>query len=200
MGKRSELREVRRKEKLRKFEEQKAATLAKVLSNDNPRFAEEPKARSAPRLAPHLARELEKERERTPVAMFDGSRYAHRVTWCISCADQADQWSWGDLRAWEPKEWDETILPSFTQFSSLTWGEIDRQASDTGHKLHHGHEIQDVCAEAQERWRQLGLDQYDSVFRFRLGNTKRAWGYILQAHFFMIWWDRTHSIYPTEQG
>jgi hypothetical protein len=80
----------------------------------------------------------------------------------------------------------------------LTWQEIDRQASGSGHKLHHGHEIGDLIVEAQERWAHLELDEYDAVFRFRIGGQKkRAWGYIVQAHFHFVWWDRNHSIYPT---
>lgn len=25
-----------------------------------------------------------------------------------------------------------------------------------------------------------------------------AWGFIVQAHFHFVWWDREHSLYPTE--
>ena len=50
---------------------------------------------------------------------------------------------------------------------------------------------------AQRRWRDLEYEEFDVLFRFRLGNLKRAWGIVVQSHFFMVWWDRTHSIYPT---
>jgi len=64
--------------------------------------------------------------------------------------------------------------------------------------MHHGHEVSDLVSEAQKRWIALDLEQFDSVFRFRLGGTKRVWGYIVQAHFHIVWWDRLHSIYPSE--
>jgi hypothetical protein len=80
--------------------------------------------------------------------------------------------------------------------AQLTWGEVDQFSSDAGHKMHHGHEISDLVEEAQERWRRLGLEQYDSVFRFRLGGTRRFWGVIVQGHFYGVWWDRVHAIYP----
>ena len=66
--------------------------------------------------------------------------------------------------------------------------------------MHHGHELTDLHDEAQERWLlELDLDEFsDNIFRFRLGNTQRAWGYILQAHFFLVWYERNHIIYTVD--
>ena len=175
--------------------------LSKVGADPQPRQIVVPSINDAPRLAPHLARAVAAEAERTPRAIQDGSRFGSRVTWCRSKADQRDHWSWGEPRQWNQEEWDSIIHPPFKQFEQLTWQEIDQFSSDCGHKMHHGHEVGDLIEEAQDRWRQLDLEQYDSVFRFRLGGQKcRAWGFIVQAHFHFVWWDRQHSIYPTEPG
>lgn len=196
MGKKSEERERRKACALEKFEASKAASIAKITANHQPRQMVKPFVDDKPRLAPHLGRTIAPA-ERSPKAIKDGSRFSSRVTWCISKADRAEHWSWGEPRNWEEREWTLTIGPAFNNFESLTWGEIDRLSSDTGHKLHHGHEIGDLIGEAQDRWRYLNLDQYDFVFRFRLGNLPRAWGFIVQSHFYFVWWDRNHSIYLT---
>lgn len=199
MGKKSDARALRKALAQEKFDASKAALLAKVDAEQQPKQIVALTANDAPRLAPHLVRAVALESEKTPKAIKDGSRFASRVTWCTTKADQVDSWSWGEPRRWSQEEWDSIIHPPFQQFEQLSWQEIDQFSSDTGHKMHHGHEVGDLIGEAQDRWRQLNLEQYDSVFRFRLGGQKRrAWGFIIQAHFHFVWWDREHSIYPTE--
>lgn len=197
MGKKSEARAQRKALALEKFEASKPALVAKVNDDNLPRQTLEPQVNAAPRLAPHLARAAD-QAEKAPKAVKDGSRFGSRVTWCTTRADIKDSWSWGESRAWLQDEWDNVIHPPFKNFENLTWQEIDRLSSDTGHKMHHGHEVGELIPEAGQRWKELDLYQYESAFRFRLGNTERVWGFIVQAHFHIVWWDRKHSIYPTE--
>jgi hypothetical protein len=199
MGKKSDARAQRRALAQEKFEASKSSFLAKVDADHQPRLAVSLSDNDIPRLAPHLARALAVDAERQPKTAQDGSRFASRVTWCVNKADLSGSWSWGEDRKWSPEEWDNIIHPPLLEFSKLTWQEIDRFSSDTGHKMHHSHEVGDLIDEAQDRWRDLELEQYDSVFRFRMGGQKRrAWGFVVQAHFHFVWWDREHSIYPTE--
>ncbi|MGL6564829.1 hypothetical protein [Aeromonas dhakensis] len=198
MGKKSEARERKKALAQEKFEANKAAFIAKVSNDHQPRVSAEPAQEKAPRLAPHLLRAAE-QAKKEPKAILNGSRFSYLVTWCDTKADLVGSWSWGELRAWQQSEWDQIIGPPFEQFRKLTWREIDELSSDTGHKMHHGHDVGDLIVEAQERWLDLNLEEYESVFRFRIGNTGRVWGFIVQAHFHIVWWDREHSIYPTEQ-
>lgn len=196
MGNKRDARKAKKIRAQKKFEASKPAFLAKVtIDAPKPRQIVTSSLDSSPRVAPHLAREVAK----TPKTDMDGSRFGSRVTWCITKADREDNWSWSEPRQWSDEEWDNTIYPPLHQFEQLTWQEIDQFSSDTGHKMHHGHEVGDLINEAQDRWRQINLEEYDSVFRFRLGGQKRrAWGFIVQSHFYFIWWDREHKIYPTE--
>lgn len=196
MSKKSEKRAHKKALAQQKFTENKARFVERVVIDHQPTQVVTPSVIIKPHLAPHLERDIAKT-EKKPKVIQDGSRFCSRVTWCISRADRTEHWSWGESRNWEAHEWTLTIRPAFDSFEKLTWGEIDGLSSDTGHKLHHGHEIGDLIEEAQERWRYLNLEQYDSVFRFRLGNMPRAWGFIVQSHFYFVWWDRNHSIYPT---
>lgn len=199
MSKKAEARAARKAVSQEKFEASKAALIAKFETDQQPRQAATPPINKGPRLAPHLERAATAA-EKTPKAIKDGSRFGSLVTWCDTKADLADTWSWGEQRAWLQREWDEVIHPSLEAFTRLTWREIDSHSSDSGHKKHHDHEISDLIQEAQQRWSALGLEQFETVFRFRLGNTERVWGFIIQAHFHIVWWDRRHSIYPTEHN
>ena len=197
MGRRSEERERRKALSAEKFEAAKAALIARVVIEQQPKVLVEPIERAQPRLAPHLARAADAaEMGKNPKAIKDGSRFACKVTWCANKADREGKWSWGELRDWDNAEWDEVIQPPFRFFEQLTWGEIDSLSSESGHKMHHDHDLGDLVPEAQDRWRHMDLEQFDVLFRFRLGGTRRAWGYVAQAHFHLVWWERNHSIYP----
>jgi len=195
VSKKSEERQRRKALKLQRFEAKKADFVARVNDAPEPKLRAQPAQSFSPKIAPHLA-QAAAQQEKSPKASKDGSRFGARVTWCIAKADTQGEWTWGEPRAWQRVEWDSYISPQLGHFAQLTWGEIDRQSSESGHKMHHDHEISDLVDEAQRRWLELQLEEYDTVFRFRLGATKRAWGYIVQAHFHMVWWERHHRIYP----
>ena len=195
MGRKSDEREKRRALSIEKFEASKPAIVAKVGFLGQPKVQAEVVDDGAPRVAPHLAR-LAALQSQLPKTIFEGSRFGARMTYCVTKKDHEAYWSWAEPRAWTVEEWSNEISPSLNSFSRLTWGEIDGFSSESGHKMHHGHEIHQLVEEAQQRWLSLGLEQFDTVFRFRMGGTKRAWGYVVQAHFHMVWWDRNHSIYP----
>jgi hypothetical protein len=192
-----EARERRQAIAREKFDAHKATLIDRINQDPLPRIAVIPAEHREPRLPPHQRRAADLA-IRSPVVVEDGSRFRQRVTWCHSKADLESKWSWGEPRSWSQEEWERIIHPPFVSFSNLTWQEIDAFSSESGHKMHHGHEVGDLIIEAQRRWLTLDLEQFESIFRFRLGGTKRVWGYIVQSHFHIVWWDRSHSIYPTE--
>lgn len=195
MGKKSDERERRKAEKQQKFEADKASFVARVEQEGPPRLAPgAPTGSAAPRFAPARTGAT-----KTPREAGGGSRFSSKVTWCITRADREGAWSWGEPRAWTEDEWTGVITPKFDKYVQMTWQEIDRATSDSGLRMHHGHELSDLVKEAQDRWVAHGLEEYDSIFRFRLGNTLRAWGFIIQAHFHLVWWDRSHLIYPVDK-
>lgn len=125
---------------------------------------------------------------------------ALHLTWCESRSDQDGSWTWG-TRAWSQEDWDKHISPAFQAFEALTWAELLRQETggkSSRHRKHHDMPVEVITDEAQDRWKELGLEQYDTAFRFRLGNKQRAWGFRLRSHFHFVWWDPEHNIYPVE--
>lgn len=194
MGRKSEERARRQAIKDELFETAKAISIAKVLGEKIPshdlNFTEKDQF---PRVAPGgLA--LTASEPRT------GSFHDQQVQWEHSVADKLDKWSWGEDRKWSDAEWDDTIKPGFQEFCRYTWKDITAQGA-SGHKRHHDHEVSDLTKEAQERWSFLKLESHDTVFRFRLGGQRtRAWGYVLEAKFFLVWYERNHKIYVTNKS
>lgn len=120
------------------------------------------------------------------------------VTWDADNPDKVDEWSWGVARSCILDEWDSEILPKLKEWEKKTWGEVDLLSSDSGHKMHHTHKTDDICDEAISRMNEIERAE-EVVFRFRLGNLKRLWGFRRAEHFEILWYDPTHKIYPTEQ-
>jgi hypothetical protein len=193
LGNKADERERRRAEKMARFEATKQAQIDAVVGDLQPRVVV-PQVDAGIRLAPHL----EREKAREPIVEVDpdGSRFALRMTYCATRMDTGE-WSWAEQRGWTGPEWTGQVQPAMAHLSQLTWGEIDGLNSGTGHKMHHGHDISDLIEEAQDRWIALDLEQFDTVFRFRIGGQRqRVWGYVVQAHFHTVWADREHSLFP----
>lgn len=140
--------------------------------------------------------------EKLPVFKEKPSIYDTKMTWCTSITDIEDAWSWGELRNWNDEEWKGEILREMGLLSDLTWSEIARMETGEGkrskrRKRHHPQQVDSIAPEAKKRWKDLDLNQFDTAYRFRLGGTKRIWGIQYGSHFYMIWYERNHLIYPT---
>lgn len=194
MGRKSEARALKKLEQQKRFETAKANLIARVAIERGPRLEMLPDfERFTPKLGVPIS-ELSVPTQ--PKAIETGSRHQLQMSWCVRKQDIEGAWSWSEPRAWSDTEFSQEICPPLDNLSGLRWQEIEKQSSDTGHRLHHQHEIDDLTAEARARWQELGLEEFDTSFRFRMGNTKRAWGIIVRGHFFMVWWERHHRIYP----
>lgn len=133
-----------------------------------------------------------------PKSNHNGSRFGYKMTWCARIADLEGAWSWGENRQWSDDEWKDQITQGLNSLEGLDWSELQSMTSDSMHLMHHSHDINDLCNEAVERWLERDLEQFDSPFRFRLGNKKRAWGVELHGHFYLVWYEREHNIYPVD--
>lgn len=125
------------------------------------------------------------------------------LTWCTTHSDVKGEWTWHEARAWTAEEWESAISPSFKQLERSTWHELqfEHKVPARGGKhvaRNHFQEVSTLIEEAQQRWLEIGLEEYDTAFRFRFGGTLRAWGVKLSGHFYLVWWERYHKLYPVD--
>lgn len=189
---------TRQERKLAKADKKKekavrlAASFQDLLDNSKPKIEFIPDLQKMPIIGASFgALDVPKQ----PVSNESGSRFGHLMTWCARLADSEGVWVWGESRQWSEEEWADPIIPGMNSLQGLDWHEIQKMASGERHLMHHDHDITDLCDEAVERWIDLGYEQFDTIFRFRLGNTRRAWGIELMGHFYLIWYERHHKIY-----
>lgn len=140
--------------------------------------------------------------KKNPKFNANPSIYQSQMTWCAEIADIEGVWSWVEARRWSDSEWGEEITVKLNQLEGCQWSEIAAQTTGEVKKrkkrrrLHHSQELHELNAEAQQRWIDLDLEQFETAYRFRFGGRKRAWGFQSGSHFYLIWWERNHNISP----
>jgi hypothetical protein len=169
-------------------------------------------SRREARIAREVARELkEKEKSARLVAHVKAALPAPRtprlganpesiydmlMEWSADDADRVGDWTWGP-RDWEQDAWDTIILPKLQSFQTMRWREIEAAISDGGHRMHHPMPIDVICDECQSRL--LELEKVDDdIYRFRLGNMRRLWGFRILQKFELVWYDPLHNVYPVD--
>jgi hypothetical protein len=129
-----------------------------------------------------------------PASIFDMT-----MTWTKDHADCEGSWKSGTARQWTDDCWEKIISPKLGHWEKLKWSEID--VMTTGgrerHKMHHNMPVEVLTSEAQLRLMHLEKEEHD-IFRFRLGNKRRLWGFRVVANFEINWYDPEHEIYPTD--
>jgi hypothetical protein len=124
------------------------------------------------------------------------SIYQMLMTWAAHEADREGHWTWGP-RVWDDRDWNEIILPKLHHFEKMFWHEIESATTSNGHYMHHSMPIETICNECQTRLIELEkLD--DDIYRFRLGNQQRLWGFRIVNEFSLLWYDPLHQVYPTD--
>ena len=115
--------------------------------------------------------------------------------------DLQPAWRIGNLRMKAPFGWDaitrddmSQIVEHFKGLESMTWSAILIGAK----KHNHNCNVDGMCRQAQacllEDW-QGGTDE---LLTIRLTNRKRVWGVLEGPIVYLLWWDPTHAVYPTE--
>jgi hypothetical protein len=124
------------------------------------------------------------------------SIYQMQMAWSGDNADCAGEWSWGP-RQWEQEAWESVISPKLANFQTMRWSEIEAATTGNGHCMHHEMAVETICDECQTRL--LELERVDGdIYRFRLGNMKRLWGFRIVNVFEILWYDPLHQVYPTD--
>lgn len=82
-------------------------------------------------------------------------------------------------------------------FETMSWREIEKPRTKSGNTLNHEITTDKICKGAQKRLKEIRLaDDYDTLYSFHLSSTERLWGIRDSEAFYIVWWDRNHTVYP----
>jgi hypothetical protein len=114
--------------------------------------------------------------------------------------DEHPSWRFGQLEVVGRFGWQtisrEKLLDIRQQlgsFESMSWNEI----AVKGKYFHHSIPVDDIIRPAQKRLEEMGIAT-DELFRFRLANLERVWGYRDRGVLQLLWWDPDHEICPSK--
>ena len=113
--------------------------------------------------------------------------------WCFRHLDaRGSKWSW------EGADHAEIVksLERLRNLASTTWLTIEQEL---GRKSNGSIEIAKLEREAQDRIRELQLEQFDPFYHLRVEKAVRIWGYRRGRILHVVWLDTDHSVYKTEK-
>lgn len=148
---------------------------------------EVPTSQKIAKLFPQPARKEPKHFTRTATEDF---------LWNAEYADREGAWTWGEERNWTEVLWDEVLHPFLKDCGTKTWGTLERETAG-GSQRHKSYELSVICKEAQRRLRDISLDDLPHIFRLRLNNKQRFYGYCVSGCWYALWWDAEHMICPS---
>lgn len=129
-------------------------------------------------------------------AMQPTSALEEKPRFCFEFADRNSRNPW----KFKPEKQDAAKLVAFLcDLARMTWKEIDALEFN-GRPKHHYQGIGKVTRKARQDAKREKLEKTfgDEMFRFRLGSTRRLWGFRAGRVFHVVWWDPEHKVYPTE--
>lgn len=123
--------------------------------------------------------------DRKPVVSFEYADFAYVGEWKWPAGEDASR-----------------LLALLGEWARCTWQELRAQqyGGKDRHRKHHEQAFGSVCPAAQERLRELHLDEvFEEFFRFRFDGKGRVWGFVRDDVFYLLWWDPDHRVYPLDQ-
>ncbi|WP_143220886.1 hypothetical protein [Actinomadura sp. CNU-125] len=123
----------------------------------------------------------------------------HHPLWRLSLLDAEYDGEWH----WRVDRSTSAMLVRFlSDMERLTWREIWDQRTHSKRRDSQKHKwipVTSLVKTAQDRLAELRLDEFEEMFRFRVGNMGRLWGVLSEESprvFYVIWWDPEHKICP----
>lgn len=124
------------------------------------------------------------------------SYYDKTPVWSFKKLDNGYK-KWGFVHV---EDLNTTIISKLRDYEGMTWAEIMSASGGRSHgNNNHFENISDLIPEAQQRWSELKLDEYDSIFSLRLAGEQRLYGILQNGVFKIVWFDQAHEIYSVKK-
>ena len=92
------------------------------------------------------------------------------------------------------------VISKLKDNEGMTWAQIMSASGGRSQGTNsHYENVSDLIPEAQKRWSELHLEEYDQVFSLRLTNLHRLYGILQDGVFRIVWFDQKHEIYKTKK-
>lgn len=121
------------------------------------------------------------------------SANATKFCWRADWIDLDGPWSLRDASC--EAIWKE-IVPRLHDFESQTWGEVYGKKDGSTHPM----PVVKIEKAAQDRLRELGREDFETLFQLNVRGGIRLWGIRDRAIFYLMWFDPDHTVYIQKKG
>ena len=126
--------------------------------------------------------------------------YDQLIVFSYDKKDCDGTWSWGMSRNWEEENEYKTKIEEFHKnyHNNKSWGEALEETTGPPNKRRKKHvfyPLDRIIKEAHNRLVELNMDDFESIFRFRLSGKFRFFGCVIGNVFLVIWHYPNHEIY-----
>lgn len=120
-----------------------------------------------------------------------------RPVWIFTEIDRSGEFAF-DMHRIDKDSYE--ILDKIINYSSMTWGEIQRQTHDDKRSKHHYLSPDTLSETARKRLIAKRLeDRSDDIFSFAFNNLLRIVGYRDKEKFYVLWYDPNHEVCPSSK-
>lgn len=127
---------------------------------------------------------------KTPKAEIQQQNFNQlKPAWRVSLLEMRDPYGWHKIKQEKLAE----IHSKLSELESLSWNEILVIRRKQNHRISRTK----ICKEAQDRLRELKLDDIDELISLRLSGPERVWGFQHLDALTLLWWDPEHQVYPS---
>ena len=143
---------------------------------------------------------VQKERvegKKLPIAIENpNSYYGKAPIWSFRNLDNGYK-KWGFIHV---ENLNDVVISKLKNYEGMTWAEIMNASGGRSHGNNsHFENVSALIPEAQQRWNELKLDEYDNIFSLRLTGEKRLYGILENGVFRIVWFDPKHEIYSVKK-
>lgn len=134
-----------------------------------------------------------------PVYTHGMPRYPFQMTHDFALEDREGAWSWENgNRDWHATVGEAHVRDYLDAYMTKTWQEIQQEnvvkAGGKNERRNKHYPLSAIKTEAYNRLVSLNLDDRDEIFRFRMTNLERIYGFITGINFQTVWYDANHEI------
>ena len=111
------------------------------------------------------------------------------IAWRTGWMDDGGTWGWSNVKKEKYRE----ILQKLGHWEQKTWAQVLSEDPTSQHDV----EVPKLTKDARDRLAAIKLEDYDTLFRFRLSGRERLWGIRQENIFYLLWWDPKHQVCPS---
>jgi len=134
---------------------------------------------------------------RTDTSISPESSYPKKPSWKLAKMDFQGNWGFNNINSASELK---NLHSKLKNFEGMTWAQIESKKGKRGSRLNHSVRIDKLKMEVQDRLKHIRIfEEYDYLYSLHFNGKGRLWGIKDNEIFYILWWDKDHTVYHTSK-